>query len=425
MKKISAILITILLLFTAPAHSTSIYSFTALTGGGTGALDKITGISNGDIAVGIVSGVQYSYTFNASCSDSESSPSKIKPNTDTGCWEIASSFNASYLENHTATYFQVAGSYAADNAATTVNGHTCSLGSSCTVTANLPSNPTACTTGQYVSDIAADGTLTCGTPSGGGDILANGTVPLSADWNVGAHKITASEFATAKTSGTAGKRCIPQANSTDTYGNCDIGPATKTSAYNLNFIQSSTEPSVGQTKIYSAPDGSHNVTESWGTPITLYSTYTAGHIAKFYGTNQIQDGGVLPSGAIVGDTDTQTLTNKTLSEGKMVLTTSGLTQDHVYYMASGGSWTDADSNGSGTYPARCYAISTTQCLLRGVYTKTSHGFTVGANIWLSETAGAVTSTRPATTGDAIQTIGWVLDANTLVINVSMDYGTAP
>jgi hypothetical protein len=34
------------------------------------------------------------------------------------------------------------------------------------VTASLPTNPTACTAGQFATDIAADGTLTCGTPAG-------------------------------------------------------------------------------------------------------------------------------------------------------------------------------------------------------------------------------------------------------------------
>lgn len=40
-------------------------------------------------------------------------------------------------------------------------------GNASTATA-LAANPTACTSGQYVSDIAADGTLTCSAPAGGG-----------------------------------------------------------------------------------------------------------------------------------------------------------------------------------------------------------------------------------------------------------------
>ncbi len=126
-------------------------------------------------------------------------------------------------------------------------------------------------------------------------------------------------------------------------------------------------------------------------------------------------------GNVVSTTKVQTLTNKTISAPQVVITTSGLTQDNVYYLTSGGAWTAADADGTGTYPARCYAISTTQCMTSGVYTKSSHGFTVGANIYLSTTPGGVTSTAP--TANNLQVIGWILDANTIVINVSPDYGT--
>lgn len=82
---------------------------------------------------------------------------------------IASSISDSdttHCPDGNSVYDALAGK-AASNASTTVNGQTCTLGSSCTVTASLPSNPSACSSGQYVSDIAADGTLTCGTPAGG------------------------------------------------------------------------------------------------------------------------------------------------------------------------------------------------------------------------------------------------------------------
>lgn len=52
----------------------------------------------------------------------------------------------------------------------------------------LATNPAACSAGNYVSDIAADGTLTCGTPAGSGDMLkatydtnADGVVNNAAD----------------------------------------------------------------------------------------------------------------------------------------------------------------------------------------------------------------------------------------------------
>jgi len=45
-----------------------------------------------------------------------------------------------------------------------------------TITANLPSNPAACTPGDFVTDIAADGTLTCATPPGAGSGLTQAQV---------------------------------------------------------------------------------------------------------------------------------------------------------------------------------------------------------------------------------------------------------
>ena len=60
-----------------------------------------------------------------------------------------------------------AGTATALQTARLINGTSFNGSADITITANLPSNPTACTAGQYVSDIAADGTLTCGTPAGG------------------------------------------------------------------------------------------------------------------------------------------------------------------------------------------------------------------------------------------------------------------
>lgn len=79
--------------------------------------------------------------------------------------------------------------------ARTINGTSFNGSANITITASLPANPTACSAGQYVSDIAADGTLTCaqvaysqvsGTPSlatiatsGSASDLASGTVPTA------------------------------------------------------------------------------------------------------------------------------------------------------------------------------------------------------------------------------------------------------
>lgn len=49
----------------------------------------------------------------------------------------------------------------------------------------LANNPAACGAGQFVTDIAADGTLTCSTPAGGGNVIGPGSsvVGYAATWN--------------------------------------------------------------------------------------------------------------------------------------------------------------------------------------------------------------------------------------------------
>lgn len=101
-------------------------------------------------------------------------------------------------------------------------------------------------------------------------------------------------------------------------------------------------------------------------------------------------------------------------------TTTGLTAGSAYYMSSGGSWTAADANAAGAFPARCVAISTTFCAVQGLYTSTGHGKTVGATLYITDDAGVIDTTASTTN---VQSVGWVYDANTYFINVSNDYGT--
>ena len=73
--------------------TTNILGFTALTGGGTGALDAITSsyYADGSIAFGVVSGVHYPYQYDASETGSENSPYYIIPDDNvsgTGAWVL-------------------------------------------------------------------------------------------------------------------------------------------------------------------------------------------------------------------------------------------------------------------------------------------------------------------------------------------------
>lgn len=95
MKKLLSVLF-ILLVFSIPAYATNhTWGFDVLTGGGMGSLDKITP-ADGDMAIGIVGKVQYSYSFNSADSSSSNPPLIIKPVAGSGCWKLSweNTFNA-------------------------------------------------------------------------------------------------------------------------------------------------------------------------------------------------------------------------------------------------------------------------------------------------------------------------------------------
>lgn len=64
--------------------------FVALTGGGTGALDKISVADKqtNDSALGVVSSVFYVYRYNSASSAAEDPPNVIAPDSGTGRWEL-------------------------------------------------------------------------------------------------------------------------------------------------------------------------------------------------------------------------------------------------------------------------------------------------------------------------------------------------
>ena len=109
----------------------------------------------------------------------------------------------------------------------------------------------------------------------------------------------------------------------------------------------------------------------------------------------------------------------------------GVTQWDVVYLNGSSQWVLADANGSGTFPARGLAVSTvstgnaTTVIEDGVVRNDAWTWTPGGTIYLSVTAGALTQTAPSTTGDKVQVIGYAIDADTMRVKISSDYGTAP
>lgn len=100
-----------------------------------------------------------------------------------------------------------------------------------------------------------------------------------------------------------------------------------------------------------------------------------------------------------------------------------ISQFQCVYVGPSGTWLVADANGSGTFPCRGIAMTAgtsgnpLDVLFLGIARKDSWTWTPNVDVWMSGTAGAITQTAPATSGDAQQKIGYAQTATELVINI--------
>jgi len=102
-----------------------------------------------------------------------------------------------------------------------------------------------------------------------------------------------------------------------------------------------------------------------------------------------------------------TIVNWSVSES----TTAGT----LYTVKSNGGWTttDADAEGKsiGMLAIALGSNATAGMLLQGFFYKASHGFTIGLPLYISNTAGAFSTTRPTGTNDYVRIIGYATSAN--------------
>lgn len=147
--------------------------------------------------------------------------------------------------------------------------------------------------------------------------------------------------------------------------------------------------------------------------------------------------------SVVGLAATQTLTNKIVSFSGALgtddtysgLTVTGLlagatiAQWEAVYLDGSSTWQLADANGSGTYPAVGLAVaaysSTNPAVVvySGTVRNDAWSWTPGGVIYLSATAGGLTQTAPATSGDKVQQVGRALTADIILLNVNSEYLT--
>lgn len=105
------------------------------------------------------------------------------------------------------------------------------------------------------------------------------------------------------------------------------------------------------------------------------------------------------------------------SNGDIVKIGSGsTTQGELCYYTSSGTWVAADADATGTAGGVLLAIAlgtdpdVDGMLLRGMYTLDHDPGTVGDELYVSTTAGDITSTAPSGTGDIVRVVGYCLDS---------------
>lgn len=149
------------------------------------------------------------------------------------------------------------------------------------------------------------------------------------------------------------------------------------------------------------------------------------------------------SNSIDSDNITSTLTGKKYqladvldsdhtAEGKIINDTVGdsvVFGDVLYLNTSEQKWKKADANiaSSAAMPAAAMAIATIaddasgELLVMGTARDDTWTWTGGQKIYVSTTAGGLTSTAPNTSGDTVQIVGIALDADTIIFNPDYTY----
>jgi hypothetical protein len=105
------------------------------------------------------------------------------------------------------------------------------------------------------------------------------------------------------------------------------------------------------------------------------------------------------------------------SNGDIVkIGTGSTTQGALHYLDSGGGWTLADADATGTAGGVLLALAlgtdpdVDGMLLRGMFTLDHDPGTIGEELYVSTTAGDITSTAPSGTGDIVRVVGYCLDS---------------
>ena len=105
---------------------------------------------------------------------------------------------------------------------------------------------------------------------------------------------------------------------------------------------------------------------------------------------------------------------------KLTSQTVGGSNGEVVYLSGSTTWSQADASAESTCKTSLgIRVSATEVLTHGVYTTT--GLTAGAIYYVSETAGAITTTAPTTSTAIVRIVGYALSTTELFVDPDKSY----
>ena len=124
--------------------------------------------------------------------------------------------------------------------------------------------------------------------------------------------------------------------------------------------------------------------------------------------------------SVIWDPEPSTNLKATGDIATMQVDTNGTGFGAALYMASDGHYDEADADAAATMPCTVLALETgagaKKVLLKGFIRNDSWNWTPGALLYVSTTAGALTATKPAGSGDQVQVVGYATHADRIYFN---------
>lgn len=109
----------------------------------------------------------------------------------------------------------------------------------------------------------------------------------------------------------------------------------------------------------------------------------------------------------------------------------GLAFPNIGYLKADGKVWKSDASAAGTMPVIVMAMETIAAdaegrfLVLGLAKDTAWAWTIGAQLYASGTAGAITETAPAVSGDQVQKIGVAISATLILFNPDLTIVVVP